>query len=135
MGGTTDLEILLRSLAPALAPEEYVFATVKTPAAAGALDAIGQFREQEAITVICPAARAKDAGLPFEATYRELVLDVHSSLEAIGLLATVSTALAAEGVPCNVVSAFYHDHLFVPAALAPKALNVLSALTKRKPPP
>ena len=44
-----------------------------------------------------------------------ITLDVHSSLESVGFLAAVSARLAAAGIPCNAVSAFHHDHLFVPS--------------------
>jgi hypothetical protein len=53
---------------------------------------------------------------------------VHSPLQAIGFLAAVSAALTEAGIPCNAVSAFYHDHIFVPADWASRALEVLSLL-------
>jgi hypothetical protein len=42
-----------------------------------------------------------------------ITLTVHSDLEAVGLLAKVSNKLAQEGISINVVSAYYHDHIFV----------------------
>jgi hypothetical protein len=50
-------------------------------------------------------------------------------LEAVGFLAAVLPALAREGISTNVVSAFYHDHLFVPAAQAQHALSILQSLS------
>jgi hypothetical protein len=38
---------------------------------------------------------------------------VHQPPEAAASVAAVTAALAAEGIPCNVVAAFHHDHLFV----------------------
>jgi hypothetical protein len=49
-------------------------------------------------------------------------LTVHSSLEAVGFLAAITARLAETGISVNVVSAFYHDHLFVPHDRADEAL-------------
>ncbi len=132
MSGVTALPQLLASMSPALLPCEYVFASVATMAEANALiaEAVGIFREEEGITVICRREAAAQAGLPFDAAFRQITLRVHSSLEAVGFLAAVSTALAAAGIPCNAISARYHDHLFIPADKAYAAMRVLSSLGK-----
>ena len=57
-----------------------------------------------------------------------ITLNIHSSLEAVGFLAALLPALAAEGMGVNPVSGFFHDHLFVPADRAEDALRVLKAL-------
>jgi hypothetical protein len=44
----------------------------------------------------------------------------------VGLLTKVTGALAAEGIPVNVISAFYHDYLLVPIESAEAALHVLT---------
>ena len=51
-----------------------------------------------------------------------------SSLEAVGLTAAVAGALAAEGISANVVAAFHHDHVFVPAGRAAEAMACLARL-------
>jgi hypothetical protein len=56
---------------------------------------------------------------------------VHSALDGTGLTAAVSAALAAAGIPCNMVAAFHHDHVFVPAAMAARALAVLQQRASR----
>ena len=53
---------------------------------------------------------------------------MNSALDGVGLTAAVSGALAAEAIPCNVVAAFHHDHIFVPSGMAERALAVLKAL-------
>jgi uncharacterized protein len=47
---------------------------------------------------------------------RQITLDVHSALDGVGLTAAVAVALAAEGIPCNMIAAHHHDHVFVPPA-------------------
>ncbi|HLP03474.1 MAG TPA: GNAT family N-acetyltransferase [Opitutaceae bacterium] len=67
-------------------------------------------------------------GLEPSGELRRITLCVHSSLEAVGLTATVSRVLTAAGIACNVVAAFHHDHLFVPAARAAESLTLLNRL-------
>lgn len=62
--------------------------------------------------------------------FRAITLEVHSSLNAVGLTAAVSGALARRGISANVVAAFYHDHIFVPAGQAQEALETLGALSR-----
>lgn len=60
-----------------------------------------------------------------------VTLTVHSALDAVGFLARISTALAAQGIACNVVSAFHHDHLFVPRDRLEAAMQVLDRLSRQ----
>ena len=54
-----------------------------------------------------------------------ITLSVHSSLEAVGFLAAITARLANAGISVNAVSAFHHDHLFVPEHRASEALRLL----------
>ena len=71
---------------------------------------------------------AEAAGLPHQFASRLITLTVHSSLEAVGLLAAITAPLAEVGISVNAVSAFYHDHLFVPAERAEDAQLLLQRL-------
>jgi hypothetical protein len=50
---------------------------------------------------------------------------VHSSLEAVGFLATITERLAAADISVNAISAYFHDHLFVPFDKADQAMDIL----------
>lgn len=57
-----------------------------------------------------------------------ITLSVHSSLLAVGFIAEIARVLGKEGVSCNVVAGFYHDHVFVPAGDAERAMCALERL-------
>ncbi|TGQ50581.1 ACT domain-containing protein [Mesorhizobium sp. M1C.F.Ca.ET.193.01.1.1] len=129
MTGETDLQKLLASMTPQLLPEIYVFASLAPGVTLpDGLDPVLQFREREGRTLIVPEDQAKAAGLAATFRCRMITLDIHSSLEAVGFLAAVTARLAAAGMGVNPVSAFYHDHLFVPAERAGEALAILRQL-------
>ncbi|WEX76430.1 ACT domain-containing protein [Sinorhizobium numidicum] len=130
MSGETDLARLLAEMNPILREGEYVYCTVEGDAAPWlALEPIGTFREAEGLTLILERWRADEAGLPYGPVLRLITLSVHSALEAVGLTAAVSEALTSASVSANVVAAFYHDHIFVPAADAERALEALKTLS------
>ena len=130
MSGERDLGRLLAQLAPNLDPALYVFATLTMPLPQG-YDPLMIFHEAEGTTVILRSDEARRLGLEDLPTFRRIVLTVHSSLEAVGLTAAVAVALTAEGISANVVAAFHHDHVFVPADRAEEAMACLAALSSR----
>ncbi len=73
---------------------------------------------------------ALDAGLVFEGAFKQITLTVHSSLDAVGLTAAVSTKLASKGISANVIAAFYHDHIFIPSEKAHQALDALDEFNR-----
>jgi hypothetical protein len=125
VAGETDLAALIRSMEPALHEDEFVFCTVAV--APEGIDAIATFREREGLTVICRRAEAERLGLTAAFRSRLITMNVHSSLEAVGFLAAVTTELARHGIGVNVVSAFYHDHLFIASDQAERAMAILRA--------
>ena len=130
MAAICDLDALLAGLAPRLRPGRYVFVTLPEDEPVKAKwRPIMTFLEDEGRTLILEAKVAKAAELDASAKLAWITLDVHSDLEAVGLTAAVSGALAEAGISCNVVAAAYHDHLFV-AADAAEA--VMEALLKRE---
>jgi hypothetical protein len=59
-----------------------------------------------------------------------ITISVHSSLEAVGLIAAISAKLKDVGVSANVVSGFYHDHIFVPDGKEDVAVQALRDLAR-----
>ena len=123
-----DLNRLLADIKPVLDPEIFVFSTVPPDAAfPAALKAVQLFREREGTTLILPLAEAEAAALAYQFPCRMITLDVHSALDAVGFLAAVATRLAKAGISVNAVSAYYHDHLFVPRERAEEAMLLLAS--------
>ena len=60
--------------------------------------------------------------------WARISLDAHSSLEAVGLTAALSHALAKAGISANIVAALRHDHLFVPWDRREEALRCIEDL-------
>lgn len=131
MPGIINLKQLLSDMKPNLAEGEFVYCSVPASALADHLhlDPIGLFREKEGVTLILSLEAARMAGFPAAPVMRMITLEVHSSLEAVGLTAAFATALGNEGISANVVAAYYHDHIFIPAADAGRAMAALLALS------
>ncbi|MBC7360817.1 MAG: ACT domain-containing protein [Candidatus Aminicenantes bacterium] len=133
MSGIKVLDKLLKEMTPSLSSEEYVFCSLEE----SAFDPLRivplmTFKEEEGLTVILEKKQAEANNLSYSGSWAKITLNIHSDLEAVGFLAKISTALAERGISVNVVSAYYHDHLFVPSHQAPKALAVLEDLSKFK---
>ncbi len=128
----TRLGNLLDRLEPELDPEEFVYCSLPRAEADQFLEkAICRFSEAEGDTIILRRKDAEARHLAFTFPCRRITLRVHSSLEAVGLLASVAGELARHGIGVNCVSAYFHDHLFVPAEQGEQALAVLKALQRR----
>lgn len=125
----TDLNKLLSGLEPRLNEGEFVFCFLSPESEFPEDECLGWFHEREGRTVVLSKSEAVRRDLKFEATFAWITLDVHSSLEAVGLTAAVSSALADKGIVCNVIAAFHHDHLLVPVSQSKHAMEILNRLT------
>ena len=128
-GGETNLAALLKNMHPELNEGEYVFCTVAEDFPISHKDIICAFKEKEGTTLILNKEIADALQLPCSYIASWITLTVHSSLEATGLTAAFSTALAQAGISCNVVAAYYHDHIFVDKKDADRAMEVLRELS------
>ena len=128
MTGETNLSRLLASLSPRLNSGRFVFCSVPQPTVVQVAAALGSFREAEGTTLILAREEAERLGLTYDYLAAWITLEVHSSLAAVGLTAAFAKALAGEGISCNVIAGFHHDHLFVAEADAERALARLQRL-------
>ncbi len=130
MPGERDLKALLEGMKPVMQDGTFVFCAVadgtEIPAA---IRPRLIFREQEATTIVIRRDEADSLGFPCQFASRLITLTIQSSLEAVGFLAAITARLAKAGISVNAVSAFHHDHLFVPHDRADEALALLQSMS------
>ena len=131
MTGERDLDALLKHMKPEMRPGIFVFCTIPTDQSIpAALSPLLTFREQEGTTLVITREQAEAAGLRYAFASCLITLTVHSALDAVGFLAAITARLATAGISVNAVSAFHHDHLFVPADRADDAMVLLQEMSK-----
>lgn len=113
MTGNTDLQVVLNSMRISCDEVEYGFATIDEDVEVSTADMLGMFKESEGLTILATRQYLEDKGLSYEGPFAKLTVDIHTSLELVGLIAVLSTKLAESGISANVYAAFYHDHIFV----------------------
>ncbi len=124
--GETDLDNLIRNMQPVLEEEELVLCSLSPTRAEEFLVLCqGYYIEREGITVIIGKHLADLNDLAYELIFKRITMNVHSSLTAVGFLARITDVLAAQGFSVNVVSAYYHDHLYIQSDQAQAALDTL----------
>jgi hypothetical protein len=131
VAGLTRLDELIAGLSPGLEPDSYVLISI--PGAVygdlAELEPLASIREHEGLSLVIERSRARAAQVGDEPVFRMISLNVHSSLEAVGLTAAVASALAGQGISANMLAGYFHDHILVPAADAERALDVLKSLS------
>lgn len=130
MSGEKNLQNLIASMTPILIENEYVFGTLKTYSVEklALLNPIATFQEKEGLTVVVQKEKADQYELPYSGVFRCITLNVHSSLDAVGLTAAVSTKLTQSNISANVIAAYYHDHVFIASKDSENALLKLNEL-------
>ena len=133
MATVRETAAMIAGMAPARDPETWHFCTTddRDLAERARPHALAVFGEEEGTSLILPDEVARDLGFAVEMPMSRITLSVHSALDGVGLTAAVATALAGALIPCNVVAAYHHDHVFVPEGMAEKALSILQALQRR----
>lgn len=125
-----ETQAMIASMAPELVPGTWHFCACDERREGAFLPrALAAFREKEGMSMILDEAAANALGAPMDQPMRQITLTVHSALDGIGLTAAVSDALTRKAIPCNVVAAYRHDHIFVPAEQADAALRELQVLS------
>lgn len=126
----TNLNQLLKFMQPKLVPGKYVFCTIsESKFSALKIKSKMVFREEEGVTFILEKEVADKNKLSYDKIWSLITLNVNSDLAAVGFLAAITPALAKAGISANVVSAYYHDHLFVLEEMAEKAMELLLKLS------
>jgi len=126
MTGETDLGRMLANLDAQARPGDYVMVTLpESPPIP--VDALVQ--EREGVTVVVPRDVADARSWGYDVVLAWITLQVHSSLEAVGLTREVSRTLAEEGIPANMLAGFFHDHVLVPSDRRVDALRTLGSLS------
>lgn len=131
MSGEKNLSTLIKSMSPVLSDHEYVFCCLleKELTLLNQLHPLATYQEQEGLTVILNKNQADEYAMNYNGAFKCITLNVHSSLDAVGLTAAVATKLTENNICANVMAAYYHDHVFVSANNADKALRCLIELT------
>ncbi|MBY3186101.1 MULTISPECIES: ACT domain-containing protein [Rhizobium] len=120
---------MLSNMTPSLIDGEYVFCSIPNDGSkVHDLNPIATFQEREGLTLVLEKGEAHEAGFETSLAMRQITLNVNSALDGVGLTAGVAACLADAGIPCNMVAAYHHDHIFVPAGLADRALHLLATL-------
>lgn len=130
MSGETDLQKMLASLTPEPMAGNYVFASF-TGSRYGdyaELSPIAAMVEAEGLTLVVPREKADRHGVSYDSVFCGITLQVHSSLEAVGLTAAFAAKLTRHGISANVIAGFYHDHIFVQAHCLQAAMEALHGL-------
>lgn len=129
MVGINNLEVLLKSMKPELIEGAFVFVTTKGDFSK--LSPILIFKEKEGTTIIIKKETADKNKIKYETVWAMITLTIHSDLNAVGFLATITKKLAEKGISVNAVSAFYHDHLFVPFEKRTETMTTLKLISKK----
>lgn len=128
MEGEVSLKNILKNLNPSLNEGKYVYCTVDNIDNIPFSKILFLFKETESITVVLKKEDAEALNLDFSYVASWITLEVHSSLAAVGLTAKFSQALSDAGISCNVVAAYFHDHIFVDEKDEVRAIEVLNSL-------
>lgn len=124
--GETDLQILLKRMQPVLDDEPMVFCSLPTDEAEKYMTSCqGYYREKEGITLILEKSLADRENISYDLVFNRITLNVHSSLGAVGFLSRITEILAAQGISVNVVSGYFHDHLYINVEDTENAVMIL----------
>lgn len=125
-----DKRLMVAGMTPTLREGRFIFCITSDQSliAKAMRDATAFFQEDEGTAFILPFDKAASLGFDVSMPMRRIVLEVFSALDGVGLTAAVSNALADANISCNMVSAFHHDNVFVPAADADRAVSILLKL-------
>jgi uncharacterized protein len=124
MESDSNLDHLLRNMAPEEQNQMFVFLTSHDGFSAEERAEAMMIFEVEGTTIIINASLTSVA-TEHDPKWSMITLKVKTDLKTVGFLAAITRKLADAGIPVNAVSAFYHDHLFVPWERRNEAMDIL----------
>jgi len=130
MNPIKDLSKLLSSLQPIEHDDLYVFCSIPIEQFVFDRRIVSTIREKEGLSLITTKDYADEHNLAYDHTMKWITLQVHSSLEAVGMTAAISKAFTESYISCNVVAGLRHDHLFVPSERIHSSMEVLQKLQR-----
>jgi hypothetical protein len=128
--GEMNLQTLIKNMEPILNDGEYVFVSLSSIESIPNDMIISTMREKEGMTVVLSKSDAESRDLKYEFVAAWISLNIHSSLEAVGLTAAFSSELGKGDISCNVIAGYYHDHIFVDTEDKEKAMEILLSMTR-----
>ena len=128
MTGQTNLSEVLKSMQVSCDNIEYGFASVKDKQVNFDEQVLGTFKENEGLTVIAQKEYLETNNIQYEGPYAKLTIEIHTSLELVGLTAVLAKKLAENQISANVVAGYFHDHIFVQYAVRQKAIEAINNL-------
>jgi len=128
MTGQTNLSEVLKSMQVSCDNIEYGFASVKGHQINFDDRILGTFKENEGSTIIASKEYFEANDIQYEGPYAKLTIEVHTSLELVGLTAVLAKKLADNQISANVVAGYFHDHIFVQYAVRQKAIEAIDNL-------
>jgi hypothetical protein len=60
------------------------------------------------MTIVATKEYIQQQDIAYVGTYAKLTIEVHTSLELVGLTAALANALAQNQISANVIAAYYH---------------------------
>jgi hypothetical protein len=120
---------MIAGMDPIAMPGVWHFVTVADEGTVARLlpDALAMMREPEGVSLLVSQDVAAREGLLSDLAMAQILLQVTSALDGIGLTAAVSGALTDANIPCNVIAGALHDHIFVPVDVHARAVDILRA--------
>ena len=115
-----------KNIKPKLNEGEYVFCSVDNIEKLDIKNLVGSFKENEGYTIILSKKEATSLGFTYSFVAAWITLSITSSLESVGLTSSFSNALTQEGISCNVIAGYFHDHIFVKFGDRIKAMEVFN---------
>jgi hypothetical protein len=122
----SDLTSFFAALRIERRPGTYTYVAVDETAMGAGVDAL--IREAEGVTAVVTVDEGRTRGWVVGIELVWLTVAVETSLDAVGITAALSGALAEQGIAANVLAALHHDHVLVPVAEAERAVAILEGL-------